>query len=66
MSDWPAFAYIYGTWGYALARAIEHSKQRHQKVYVFKVDFPERSWWVVSWDPKSHFITNKVLAVAAG
>jgi len=50
--NWPAFAYLYGTWGYALNRALEHSRERKQKVYLYRAWFGSKNWWVVSWDPK--------------
>lgn len=49
---WPAFAYLYGTWGYALNQALEHSRERNQKVYVYQARFGSRNYWVASWDPK--------------
>lgn len=49
---WPAFAYLYGTWEYALQRAIEHANERKLKVYLYRASLLDREWWVVSWDPK--------------
>lgn len=50
--DWPARAYIYGTWAYALNRAREHSTERNQKTYLYASTLDGETVWVVAWDPK--------------
>lgn len=51
-SGWPAQAYVYGTWGYALARARELATEKNQKTYLYRASLNGESVWVVSWDPK--------------
>lgn len=51
-SGWPAQAYVYGTWDYALARARELATEKQQKTYLYKAALNGESVWVVSWDPK--------------
>lgn len=53
MSDWPAMAYVYGTWGYALDRALAFAAERHLKQHVYQGTLNDELVWVVSWDPKS-------------
>ena len=50
--SWPARAYTYGTWRYALARAREHAQERHQRVYLYRGDLDGEAVWVAAWDPK--------------
>lgn len=50
--NWPARAYVYGTWEYALHRAWEHATERKQKVYVYQGELDGETVWVASWDPK--------------
>lgn len=49
---WPACAYVYGVWEYALGRALEHSAERHQKTYLYAGTLDGAPVWVVAWDPK--------------
>lgn len=49
---WPARAYVYGTWGYALERARDHSSQRNLRTYLYKSMLDGYPVWVVAWDPK--------------
>lgn len=51
-SRWPAVAYCYLGWGYALNRAREYAAQRKLKTYVYKSTLEGSPVWVVSWDPK--------------
>ncbi|HEY9352363.1 MAG TPA: hypothetical protein VIP28_03885 [Nocardioides sp.] len=51
-SGWPAMAYVYGTWGYALKRARELATEKQQKTYLYRSSFNGEPCWVVSWDPK--------------
>lgn len=51
-SHWPAFAYLYGTRDYALARARELATEKNQKTYLYRAWMNGRRWWVVSWDRK--------------
>ena len=51
-TSWPARAYAYGTWGYALARAREHARERHQRVYLYRAALDDEPVWVAAWDPK--------------
>lgn len=50
--NWPAFAYLYGTWGYALTNARDHASERRQKVYLYRAEMNGRWWWVASWGPE--------------
>lgn len=52
LPSWPARAYVYGVWEYALGRAIEHSAERNQKTYVYASTLDGEPVWVVAWDPK--------------
>jgi hypothetical protein len=52
VNDWPAMAYVYGTWGYALARARERAKSHQQKMYLYQGVLNGETVWVVSWDRK--------------
>lgn len=47
---WPAAAYVYLTWAYALARAREQATQRGQRVYVRRAKIEGRWMWITSWD----------------
>lgn len=49
---WPAFAYLYGTWGYALERANEMSAERGLRMHLYRAEFCGMTRWAVSWDPK--------------
>jgi len=51
-SGWPALAYVYGTWGYALNRARELATEKQQKTYLYRSLLNGEPVWVVSWDPK--------------
>lgn len=55
--SWPAMAYVYGTWGYALERANEHARERQQRVRLYQAGRKETviaGWnsclWVVDWE----------------
>lgn len=50
--DWPARAYVYGTWGYALSRARELAAGDGQKMYLYAGVLDGEQVWVVGWDPK--------------
>jgi hypothetical protein len=50
--NWPARAYVYGTWGYALDQARDRVKRAKQKMYLYKGVLDGEPVWVVSWDPK--------------
>ena len=50
--SWPARAYAYGTWGYALERAREHARERRQRVYLYRGALDGEAVWVAAWDPK--------------
>jgi hypothetical protein len=50
--EWPAFAYLYTTWGYALIRAREHATERQLHTYLYAVTLNGEPFWAVSWDPK--------------
>lgn len=52
MANWPARAYIYGTWGYALWNARILATERKMKVYVYQGFLDNDRIWAVSWDPK--------------
>lgn len=49
---WPARAYVYGTWGYALSRARDLSADMNEKTYLYSGTLDGESVWVVAWDPK--------------
>lgn len=51
-SGWPAMAYVYGTWDYALSRARELATEKQQKTYLYRSSLHGEPCWVVSWDPK--------------
>lgn len=51
-SGWPAQAYVYGTWDYALERARELATEKQQKTYLYRSSLNGEPVWVVSWDPK--------------
>ena len=51
-SGWPALAYIFGTWGYALNRARELATEKQLRTYLYRGSMNGRPCWVVSWDPK--------------
>ena len=51
-SAWPAVAYVYGTWEYALNRARELATEMQQKTYLYRGSLNGQPCWVVSWDPK--------------
>jgi hypothetical protein len=51
-SGWPALAYVYSDWGYALSRARELATEKNQKTYLYQTTLGGRTYWVVSWDPK--------------
>lgn len=51
-SGWPARAYVYGTWGYALERARELATEKNQKTYLYRSSLDGEPVWVVAWDPK--------------
>ncbi len=50
--DWPARAYAYGTWAYALNQTLERVDRARQKMYVYKGELDGEIVWVGSWDPK--------------
>ena len=50
--EWPAFAYLFGTWGYALQRALDLNARYKQKIYLYQAEMNGRPWWVTSFDPK--------------
>lgn len=53
---WPALAYFYGTWGYALSRANEIAAERQQRVRLYRSFLsakgcpPDVPVWVVDWE----------------
>lgn len=49
---WPALAYIFGTWEYALNRARDLATEKQQRTYLYRGSMNGRPCWVVSWDPK--------------
>lgn len=55
-SSWPAMAYFYGTWGYALSRAREIARERNQRVRLYRGTFdakgfaPGKPVWIVDWE----------------
>lgn len=51
-SVWPARAYVYGTFGYALTLTIWRANQMGQKMYLYKGVLDGESVWISSWDPK--------------
>lgn len=50
--EWPAMAYIYGTFGYALTETITRAFARKQKMYIRKVTVEGMPVWMASWDPR--------------
>lgn len=64
-SGWPALAYVYGTWGYALSRARELATEKNQKTYLYRASLGDRAYWVVSWDPKPKVTTGWPVTAAA-
>lgn len=51
-SEWPARAYIYGTWDFALSQARDRARRFTQRMYLYQSTLDGDSVWVVSWDPK--------------
>lgn len=50
--SWPARARVFGNWPYALSRAFDEARERHQKVWVYRGNLDGEEVWVVSLDPK--------------
>lgn len=50
--SWPARAYVYGTFGYALSQTIKRAKRKNQHMFVYKSTLNGETVWVGSWDPK--------------
>lgn len=50
--DWPARAYIYGTYGFALRETIIRAKNHKQKMYLYRGTLNGEWVWVAAWDPK--------------
>lgn len=50
--NWPARAYIYGTWGYALNRARERATEFEQRMWLYRAVLDGEPVWVVTFDPK--------------
>lgn len=50
--DWPARAYVYGTFGYALERAREMAAARQQRMWLYRGVLDGEQVWVAAWDPK--------------
>lgn len=50
--DWPARAYVYTSWGYALSEARARAERFQQRMWLFRATLDGEQVWVVSWDPK--------------
>ena len=48
---WPARAYVYGTWGYALNRARDMAAERNQRFYLYAGLLDGERVWVAALDP---------------
>jgi hypothetical protein len=51
-TDWPARAWVYGTWGYAVERAREQAARRRLRMWVYAGVLDGESVWVAALDPK--------------
>lgn len=51
-TDWPARAYCYGTFGYALSQTILRAKAHKQQMFVYQGVLDGEVVWIGSWDPK--------------
>jgi hypothetical protein len=49
---WPARAWVYGTWGYAVSCARDEATRRRQRVWVYAGMLDGEPVWVASLDPK--------------
>lgn len=49
---WPAQAYVYGTFGYALTQTVQRARSHRQKMYLYRGTLDGETVWVSSWDPK--------------
>lgn len=54
--SWPALAYVFGTWGYALEQARALAAEHHQRVRLYRSTLNAKAYpsgqsvWVVDWE----------------